>query len=86
MITYVVGSDGSGGVTSNKLELHIDPPKQILLLGPEPGTGCLVQREGKELPPIEDLGTMIAPRYVKILIEVAGRGSGERDGKSQAKN
>ena len=33
--SYIVGGDGASRVARDKLELHIDVPKQILILGLE---------------------------------------------------
>jgi hypothetical protein len=34
--TYVVGGDDAGGVVADELELHAEPPEQVLLLRLEP--------------------------------------------------
>lgn len=69
--TYVVSSDGAGGVSGDELELHVDPAEQVLLLGLEARPRHSVEGQRQELTPIEDLGAVAAtPSDVKVLVEV----------------
>ena len=46
--TYVVGGDDAGGVVPDELELHAEPPEQVLLLRLEPNA-CKDQSIGEKL-------------------------------------
>ena len=71
---YVVGSDSASRVTRHKLELHVNLPKQILLLGLETRSRGFVKGEGEKLSIVEYLASAITPCDVEVLVEVTGRG------------
>ena len=70
---YIVGSDSTSRVSRYKLQLHINLPKQILILGLEARARGFVKRESKKLSIVEDLGSAITPSDIKILVQVTNR-------------
>ena len=71
--TYVIGCYGSGGVTRDKLELHVNFSKQVFIFGFKTRARGFVKGKGQKLSILEYLGTAVTPCYFKILVEVAGR-------------
>lgn len=45
MNAYVKGGDSAGGVTGDKLDLHVDTAEEVFILGLESRPGNLVQSE-----------------------------------------
>ena len=70
---YIVGSDSASRVSRHKLQLHINLPKQILILGLEARARGSVKGESKKLSIVEDLGSAITPSDIKILVQVTNR-------------
>ena len=70
---YIVGSDSASRVSRHKLQLHINLPKQILIIGLEARARGFVKRESKKLSIVEDLGSAITPSDIKILVQVTNR-------------
>ena len=71
--TYIVGSDSSSRVSRNKFELHINLPKQILILGLETRARCFVKGESEKLSIVEDVASAITPSDISVLVEVSKR-------------
>lgn len=76
-MTYIIGRDSASRVTRDKLDLHINLSIEIFIFGLEARARGLVKRESKKFPVVENLSAPIAPRNLKILVEVASRGSHE---------
>ena len=70
LTTYIIGSYGSSRVAGDKFELHIDPAEEKLFLGLEARARDFVQRERQKLTCFENLGPVVTPRQVKVLVEV----------------
>lgn len=71
---YIVSGDSSGGVPWNKLQLHVDSPKQILLLRLEAWPGDSIERKSKNVAGADDLTTATTPSDVEIIVEVSVAG------------
>ena len=67
---YIVGSDSSSRVSGNKFELHINLPKQVLILGLETRARGFVKGESEKLSIVEDVGSAITPCDITVLVEV----------------
>lgn len=75
--TNVVGSDGSGGVSRDEFELHIDLSKQIIFLGLETRARGSVEGESEKLSVVKDLSTTITPSDIEFCIKVSGENRSE---------
>ena len=67
--TNVVGSDGSGGVSRDEFELHVDFPEQILFLGLKTRAGGSVEGESEKLTVVKNLATTITPSDIEFCVE-----------------
>lgn len=70
--TNVVGSDGSGRVSGDEFELHIDISEQILFLGLKPRARGSIEGESEKLSVVKDLATTITPSDVEFCVECSG--------------
>lgn len=70
-IAYIICGNSASRVAGDKFKLHIDPTKQILLLGAEPRTRIPVKSEGKELPSPIPIDPPITKCNFKILKKIS---------------
>lgn len=65
--TDIKSGDSSGGVSGDKLQLHVDLSEQELLLGLKSGAGRVIKRESEKIAVVEDFTAAIAPSNVEVL-------------------
>lgn len=70
LVTYIVCSNCACRIPGNKLNLHVDFPKQVLILRSKSRTRGLVQGKCKKLPIFKDFRPTFSPSDVEIPVKV----------------
>lgn len=67
---YEECGDGAGRVARDEFHKHVEPPKQVEILGLEAGAGILVQRQSEAAAAVDDLAAAVAPIDFDVSVEV----------------